>query len=1107
MQKCCVCGLCVHEVCYGLFNPKPEKKYKYWKCHACKAVGKRILVSKHGEGKNKYICIRKRPTDCVLCSIKTKNHAMHMLYDKEGSGGRPQVLKANPKKGLPERIAWVHTLCANYLAGKGFVWGFDQEKLNSNPQYNHQDDDEGDESGNVMNISPQYYTMVTETNGNKNTFNEIKEFRNGLKCGICKHKDNIFGCRRIAVQCNAGDSSEFEEFKPCHVKLQNKPCTIAFHVGCARWTQTSHKRVFYYPGFNDATESSNKFSEPVRAVYCGQHSTTLSIFLSKKKASGTDTEQKSSSSATKPLHHIVKHEDVPLQHLCSDILKREDREIRVNKYDNNSIEDQKKNNNKFIHEKNFNIHEQKQIILGNDANNPIEVLDNDDNCYQNKVSAREETSENVALIQEDSARSTEMIDFSQTDKQSQMQMHENNQIDFVFPNGNDSEINNGWSISKGWSKMCGKQFKGDNKDVQKTIYTHDAHPKSNGISQKIDLKAHKEPVSMMENSWEKQDCLGKFKGWDKTAGQKLLFSTAPKQTLSNNRTDSENIGNSKECEKIREEGINAHNEDVEFPLKSSDTNLCTKQVKDKSNQRMRNSKEIETSISDSSPLIQISQGKRKAAYTSFCDNALKSDDSIQKVYLESNIKNGNAELLDKNDNSLPKKVDKTNTNLHNSNEWGKVFEQSKDITVRNMHNRFHKKGNGMESRFEQQETADNIEEKDKQMISKPDLFCSEANTKLSSIVGTDGIVLVKGDNDHRRNVVHIPWPARITSLDECEYYIQGERKIGRKIMTNQVCILYYYPCWEKISDMSGNRFFDVDFVNESQIYQFSTNEVNVNKYSQEIQQRFKEALTVGKGLQKWAKQNNFVAPCKRKKHRFIVNPIHQIVGDYGLILTIPSDQWINSAQNLDCNEVVDLINSKTEQSKTFMGNVDPSKPHSKQSNAHKSHSNRKVKEKRHNTSSSVQKKICLENPRCSNDEKQIEHLSKEGNIEHHPISTRKINHDLFNVLDETKRHQYAANGDYYSQPHIKSEDEESGSAISTKMTYAILYKGLGSELLNQCSSTSQCKKIFEALRDIPPKDVKTDIDVGILLEIVAKMGAHIIKLEKDGAQNLNLRLV
>ncbi len=35
MQTCCICGVVVHEECYGLYNSEEGRKYPKWKCHAC----------------------------------------------------------------------------------------------------------------------------------------------------------------------------------------------------------------------------------------------------------------------------------------------------------------------------------------------------------------------------------------------------------------------------------------------------------------------------------------------------------------------------------------------------------------------------------------------------------------------------------------------------------------------------------------------------------------------------------------------------------------------------------------------------------------------------------------------------------------------------------------------------------------------------------------------------------------------------------------------------------------------------------------------------------------------------------------------------------------
>lgn len=55
-----------------------------------------------------------RPSECVLCSVKTGVHAMHPLYDQSGTSGRQLVLPASGVGFMRKerRLAWVHTLCA-----------------------------------------------------------------------------------------------------------------------------------------------------------------------------------------------------------------------------------------------------------------------------------------------------------------------------------------------------------------------------------------------------------------------------------------------------------------------------------------------------------------------------------------------------------------------------------------------------------------------------------------------------------------------------------------------------------------------------------------------------------------------------------------------------------------------------------------------------------------------------------------------------------------------------------------------------------------------------------------------------------------------------------
>lgn len=135
LQTCASCGVSVHEICYGLENTVEGKKYPRWECFACKAVGMEMTVSKPGRTHRSILC-SSRPFECALCPhgygttkidtkvVDTGHHAMNLLYDTHGEEGIPKILPPNKKKGLPERVAWVHTLCALFIGKhEGVVFG------------------------------------------------------------------------------------------------------------------------------------------------------------------------------------------------------------------------------------------------------------------------------------------------------------------------------------------------------------------------------------------------------------------------------------------------------------------------------------------------------------------------------------------------------------------------------------------------------------------------------------------------------------------------------------------------------------------------------------------------------------------------------------------------------------------------------------------------------------------------------------------------------------------------------------------------------------------------------------------------------------------------
>jgi hypothetical protein len=121
LKECKKCGVCVHPECYGLRSDDCNGLglLDDFVCHACDAVGKEFEVAaRDSHGQHVRICQVERPTHCALCSVEDGVHAMHPLYDTHGPCGR-QILRSNP-----DRLAWVHTLCASVVATKfGYIYG------------------------------------------------------------------------------------------------------------------------------------------------------------------------------------------------------------------------------------------------------------------------------------------------------------------------------------------------------------------------------------------------------------------------------------------------------------------------------------------------------------------------------------------------------------------------------------------------------------------------------------------------------------------------------------------------------------------------------------------------------------------------------------------------------------------------------------------------------------------------------------------------------------------------------------------------------------------------------------------------------------------------
>ena len=328
LLRCRECGVCVHETCYGLppsdddndgsGHSTSSSDAAKWICNACDAVGKTFVVSRKGHP-IKTMKQTARPTDCALCPvIDGQNvaegvhpwHAMHKLFDTHGPNGRQLVLKADHKRKLPERLAWVHSACAYGIASSriagGCVFGClsdgtyegdgssdDDKEMSSDEEpfaeetewfgtkkrhhasggspprkkKKKSDDDDVDDDSDYDTDAIHHFVICGKEHGQDTYWtNTIKECRK-LRCFLCGNSH----CppTHIPLQCCANDPDEFFEHKPRHD--DKAPCFTALHVGCARgWDSrypAPHRRVYFFPGSPGADDEQ----QPVNENYCSRH--------------------------------------------------------------------------------------------------------------------------------------------------------------------------------------------------------------------------------------------------------------------------------------------------------------------------------------------------------------------------------------------------------------------------------------------------------------------------------------------------------------------------------------------------------------------------------------------------------------------------------------------------------------------------------------------------------------------------------------------------------------------------------------------------------------------------------------------------------------------
>ena len=325
LQECKRCHIKVHETCYGMV--KTNEKNPNWECLACQATKNGTLP---------------RPTECVLCSVMDGIHAMHPLYDTHGKKGMPVMLPANSKKGLKRRPAWIHTLCAMFVASnpftKGCVYGCDIDgnyECDTDEEEEDEDEDEEDDDGgdgyddtkskkdtnydDESELMATHHFVIAGKDKGKETAwtRRITECRS-LKCAFCGLSDKNNNSLRIPIQCCWNSKYELEEFKLRHPK-EDEDCYIAMHVGCAAWLKDDFgndpqsRRVFFYPGVQVTDDiGEEQFVEPIGNSYCNLHANTIAARKPKpltntKTQPLTNTKQKNSK--TSPNKNILTHQN------------------------------------------------------------------------------------------------------------------------------------------------------------------------------------------------------------------------------------------------------------------------------------------------------------------------------------------------------------------------------------------------------------------------------------------------------------------------------------------------------------------------------------------------------------------------------------------------------------------------------------------------------------------------------------------------------------------------------------------------------------------------------------------------------------------------------
>jgi len=188
-----------------------------------------------------------------------------------------------------DAMKYSYNTCRLVSSGASSVEGDNSSssvKQDDNSSSSSEDQEDDDEA-----MSTMYYAIASDGIYARTIANHRK-----LKCFVCGRKDDVW---RIPVQCTAGDEEEYGPFQERH-PLGTEQCTVAVHVGCARWgcvePEGSHleaidgKRCnlcFFTPGRDDSDDHHNgedekkedddsngtkaDTSETVAHCYCSVH--------------------------------------------------------------------------------------------------------------------------------------------------------------------------------------------------------------------------------------------------------------------------------------------------------------------------------------------------------------------------------------------------------------------------------------------------------------------------------------------------------------------------------------------------------------------------------------------------------------------------------------------------------------------------------------------------------------------------------------------------------------------------------------------------------------------------------------------------------------------